>query len=194
MLVDARQRHSVELVGPTRGDNQWQVKQGLGFAARDFKVDFERQQATCPAGQVSESRTPAPTYSGKPVIKVKFRSADCRSCAVRAHCTHSLPPRRAITLRPQAEYEALRMGRAREKTADFATEYARRAGVEGTIAQAVRSHAARRTPYIGEIKTHLAHLMIAAAMNIVRLLRWLAGEPKARTRRSSFSQLYHALV
>lgn len=194
LLVDARQRHGVELVGPTRGDNQWQVKQGMGFAARDFKVDFERQQATCPAGQASESWTPAFTYSGKPVIKVKFASADCRGCAVRVHCTRSSPPRRAITLRPQAEYEALRVGRAREKTADFATEYARRAGVEGTIAQAVRSHAARRTHYIGQLKTHLAHLMIATAMNVVRLLRWLADEPKARTRRSAFAQLYRALT
>ena len=31
--------------------------------------------------------------------------------------------------------------------------------------------------------------MIAAAMNVVRLLRWLAGEPKARTRRSTFAKL-----
>ena len=134
LLVDARQRHGVELVGPTRGDNHWQVKQGLGFAARDFKVDFDRQQATCPAGQVSESWTPALTHSGKPVIKVKFASAACRRCAVRAHCTDSSPPRRTISIRPQPEYEALRMGRAREKTLDFAAEYARRAGVEGAIA------------------------------------------------------------
>jgi hypothetical protein len=68
-------------------------------------------------------------------------------------------PRRTISIRPQVEHEALRMGRAREKTVDFATEYARRAGVERTIAQAVRSHAARRTPYFGRLKTHLAHLI-----------------------------------
>ena len=114
LLVDARERHGVELVGPTWGDNQWQLKQGLGFAARDFKVDFERQQVTCPAGQTSESWTPASPYSGKQVIKVKFASADCRACAVRVHCTSSSPPRRAMTLRPRAEYEALRAGRARE--------------------------------------------------------------------------------
>ena len=91
-------------------------------------------------------------------------------------------------------YEALREGRARKKTRDYAAEYARRAGVEGIITQAVRSHAARRTPYFGQLKTHLAHLMLAAAMNIVRLLRWLADEPKARTRRSAFVKLYRTVA
>ena len=88
----------------------------------------------------------------------------------------------------------MREGRTRGKTRDYAAEYARRAGVEGTIAQAVRSHAARRTSYIGQVKTHLAHLMVAAAMNIVRLLRWLADVPNARTRRSAFVKLYRAVV
>ena len=94
---------------------------------------------------------------------------------------------------PEAQHEALRVGRAREQTADFAAEYARRAGVEGTIAQGVRSSRLRRTPYFGHTKTHLAHLMTAAAMTLVRLLRWLADEPKAQTRPSAFAQL-HPLV
>ena len=89
-----------------------------------------------------------------------------------------------------AQHEALRLSRAREQTASFTAEYARRAGVEGTIAQGVRSSRLRRTPYFGRAKTHLAHLMTAAAMNLVRLLRWLAGEPKAQTRHSAFAQLH----
>ena len=60
-----------------------------------------------------------------------------------------MPPRRTISIRPQAEYEALREGRSREKTVGYAAEYTRRAGVESTIAQAVRSHVARRTRYNG---------------------------------------------
>ena len=184
LLVEARQRYGIELVGPTRSDNHWQVKEGMGFAASHFLVDFERHEATCPAGQTSSSWATESTRSGKPVIKVKFATAICRRCPVQTRCTDSTPPRRTISIRPQAEHEALRMGRAREKTADFAIEYARRAGVEGTIAQAVRSHAARRTPYFGQIKTHLAHLMIATAMNVVRLLRW----------HSAFVKLYCAVA
>ena len=80
--------------------------------------------------------------------------------------------------------------RAREQTAGFTAEYARRAGIEGTIAQGVRSSRLRRTPYFGQAKTHLAHLMTAAAMNLARLLRWLADKPKAQTRHSAFAQLH----
>ena len=39
----------------------------------------------------------------------------------------------------------------------------------------------RRSRYFGLPKTHLQHLMTAAAINVVRILRWLAGEPKATT-------------
>ena len=84
----------------------------------------------------------------------------------------------------------MRIGRAREQTAEFAAEYARRAGIEGTIAQGVRSARLRRTPYFGHAKTHLAHLITAAAMNLVRLLRWLADEPKAQTRHRAFARLH----
>ena len=108
LLVDARQRYGVDLVGPTRGDNHWQLKNGQGFAARDFGVDFERQEATCPAGQTSTCWTTALTHSGKPVIKVKFSSKVCRRCPVASQCTDSMPPRRTISIRPQTEYEASR--------------------------------------------------------------------------------------
>nr|MBA3947721.1 transposase [Herpetosiphonaceae bacterium] len=102
----------------------------------------------------------------------------------------STPPRRTISVRPQAHYEALQAGRAREQTEGFKTEYAKRAGVEGTIAQALRSCEVRRSRYIGKARTHLDHLMTGAAMNIVRLLNWLAGVPKAKTQSSPFVRLY----
>jgi len=62
--------------------------------------------------------------------------------------------------------------------------------VEGTIAQGTRSHGLRRSRYVGLAKTHLQHLLTAAAMNVVRMLRWLAGEVKAATRSSAFARLY----
>ena len=188
--LDARERCGVDLIGPARGGRQWQAQAGAGFAARDFAIDFAQQRATCPAGKASQSWTPALARGTAPVIKIKFSVADCRACPLRPQCTRSTSARRAITIRPEAQHEALRIGRAREQTAEFAVEYARRAGVEGTIAQGVRSARLRRTPYFGHAKTHLAHLMTAAAMNLVRLLRWLAGEPKAQTQHSAFAQLH----
>ena len=146
LFVDAREHYGVDLIGPTRGDRQWQAQAGAGFAARDFAIDFAQQRATCPAGKVSQSWTPALVRGTAPVIKIKFSVADCRACPLRPQCTRSTSARRAITIRPEAQHEALRVGRAREQTAEFAVEYARRAGIEGTIAQGVRSSRLRRTP------------------------------------------------
>jgi transposase len=47
----------------------------------------------------------------------------------------------------------------------------------------------RRSRSIGQEKTHLQHVVTAAAMNIIRLMRWLDGEPHAQTRRSALVQL-----
>ncbi len=40
LFVEAHERYGVDLIGPTRGDPQWQAKAGAGFAARDFAIDF----------------------------------------------------------------------------------------------------------------------------------------------------------
>jgi len=47
----------------------------------------------------------------------------------------------------------------------------------------------RRSRSIGQEKTHLQHLATAAAMNVVRIVRWLDGEPHAKMRRSPLVQL-----
>jgi transposase len=194
LFVSGRQTYGIELIGPTRGDNHWQAKAGAGFAARDFVIDWEHQTATCPQGKTSLSWTPAVDKFKNQVIKIKFGKTACQNCPVSAQCTRSTPPRRTITVRPQAQHEALLAGRQREQTEAFRAEYARRAGVEGTIAQGVRSHAMRNSRYFGLPKTHLQHLMTAAAINVVRMLRWLAGEPKATTQLSAFARLYQPVT
>lgn len=64
-----------------------------------------------------------------------------------------------------------------------------RAGVKGKIAQGVRSSRLRRTPNFGQAKSQLARLMTPAAMNLVRLLRWLANEPKTQRGHAAAAQL-----
>jgi transposase len=192
LFVDSRQDYGIELIGPTRADNHWQAKEGTGFAAEHFRIDWEQRQAICPEGRVSHSWTPAVDRFKNAVIKIKFAAPDCQACPSRQKCTRSTPPRRTITIRPQAQHEALLTGRQREQTEEYAAEYARRAGVEGTIAQGVRSCDMRRSRYIGLAKTHLQHLIMAAAMNVVRILRWLMGDLKATTPLSPFVRLCQA--
>lgn len=59
LLAEAREGYNIDLIGPTRGDNQWQLKEGAGFAARDFDIDWDRNHAVCPEGKISSSWTPA---------------------------------------------------------------------------------------------------------------------------------------
>jgi len=87
------------------------------------------------------------------------------------------------------QYEALQARRAQQETAAFAAEYARRAGIEGTISQGVRAFGLRRAKYIGAAKTHLQHILTAAAIDFVRVAAWLDDAPIAKTRRSPFVTL-----
>ena len=47
----------------------------------------------------------------------------------------------------------------------------------------------RRSHYVGLAKTHLQHVLTAAAMILSRLGCWLAGTPRERTRQSAFTRL-----
>src|ERR1700692_160239 len=119
------------------------------------------------------------------VIKIKFSTKDCQTCPSLRLCTQSLRHvRRTVTIRPKEQYDALQERRKQEATPDFKALYAIRAGVEGTISQGVRTMGLRRSRYIGQERTHLQHVATAAAINIVRLMRWLNGQPHARTRQS----------
>lgn len=66
---------------------------------------------------------------------------------------------------------------------------AKRAGVEGTIAQAVRTCEIRRTRYIGQNKLKLQALLTATSMNMLRACHWVAEEKLAATPISSFAKL-----
>ena len=48
--------------------------------------------------------------------------------------------------------------RQRQETEAFATEYARRQGIEGTLSQGVRAFGLRRARYRGRAKTHVQHI------------------------------------
>jgi hypothetical protein len=187
LLVTGQQDYGVNLVGLTRHDTAWQAHQeGNGFTAQDFKLDWEHQQATCPAGKDSQLWTPALDTHGNPMIQIKFAK---RACPVQLQCTRANPPRRTVTVRPEVQHKALQAARAREKTETFAQQYAKRAGIEGTLSNGERNFDLRRTRYIGRVKTHLQHILIAAGMNLMHAARWLVEEPLAQVRPSAFARL-----
>ncbi len=193
LLVESQRDYQIDLVGPTRKNYRWQASQQTGYDADHFLIDWEKQQATCPEGHVSSSWTPAIDNRKNEVIKIKFSTTDCQACPARSLCTQSSRHiRRTVTIRPEVQYQALRQRREQEKTKDFTDIYAKRAGIEGTISQGVRTMGLRRSRYIGQKKTHLQHVATAAALNVVRSMAWFDGLPRAQTRRSAFARLHDA--
>lgn len=187
LLVDSKREHGIELIGPVARDGSWQAVAGQGFDQSQFRVDWEAQRVTCPRGQVSRSWLLQKDSFDNDVIHVKFSSTDCQACAVQPLCTHS--SRREVALRPQEQYLALQNARARQQTAAFQKQYGTRAGIEGTISQGIWVCGMRRSRYIGRTKTHLQNVMIATALNLLRIGAWLMDVPLAKTRSSRFAVL-----
>ena len=187
-LVTSRENHALDLVGPAPLDSTWQAKNEQGFAHPCFAIDWEAQTATCPQGKVSRSWHER-VEKGKPVIQARFSTCDCAACPTRSQCTRSKNNARVLTLKPQAQYEALETARQRQKTPEFKERYKTRAGIEGTISQGVRTFELRRARYIGLAKVRLQHVATAAAINLTRAVSWLMKTPKAQTRISHFRAL-----
>jgi transposase len=187
LRVTSKRDYEIEMLGPTRLDYKWQAKAAEGFDASNFQIDWENKRATCPAGCNSLSWSPAIDNRINEVVKIKFSMKDCQPCASRAQCTRA--KRRTITVRRQDQYCALQAARKREKTSEYRAEYRRRAGIEGTLSQGIRGYGLRRCRYLGEAKTHLQHVLTAAAINFVRVYNWLTDRPRAKTRTSTFSKL-----
>lgn len=186
-LLRTQDHYGVELLGPVPQDGSWQAAAGKGFAAGDFTLDWAQQKAICPAQRQSAEWTASVDARKQPVIKVRFSPQDCRSCAHRSDCTRAA--RRSLTLRPQAQHEALQARRQQQRQSDFGARYRSRAGIEGTISQGVRAFDLRRSRYLGHAKTHLQHVATAAAINLVRVVSWLGEQRPAATRRSTFARL-----
>ena len=85
--------------------------------------------------------------------------------------------------------QALFAARQREETTEFKDTYRHLAGIEGLHSQAVRALGLRRSRYIGLGKTHLGHVALAAAVNVIQLMSWLRGEMPEQTRTSPFKRV-----
>ena len=189
LLVGSRSEHGVRLVGPVRPDVSWQAQADQGFDIPYFVIDWEAQRVTCPEGKTSVLWQPGRDRWGNEVIHTEFARRECLACRSRPLCTRARTEGREMTLRPRARHEALQAARQRQETPEWRAEYARRAGIEGTLSEGVRSFGLRRCRYIGLAKAHLQHVITAAAMNLSRLATWLAGVPHGRTRVSRFARL-----
>ena len=189
VLVDSKQRYGVTIIGPVADDPSWQARVAGGLTKAAFRVDWERKVVTCPAGKQSISWLPHTWRRGGMVHEARFARRDCTPCPLRPRCTRAKREPRIVSLQAREHFEALQGARKHQETDAFRTSYAARAGIEGTHAQAISRCGLRRSRYIGLAKTHLQHVIAAAAVNLVRAAEWFAGTPVARTRVSRFAAL-----
>jgi transposase len=189
LLVKSAQAHHTILVGPARPKAGWQNTVAGAYGYDQFTVDWNRKQVQCPQGKWSlpwhERRDP----SRDPWFAAHFRRQDCAACPTRSLCTRSPHQARFFKLLPREQHDALQQARAMHTTEAGQKRYAQRAGIEGTIAQSVRSFGARRTRYRGLPKTHLQQVITAVAINVRRIVAWFDEVPKATTRTSHFAAL-----
>jgi transposase len=185
VMVSALATWGIALIGPLLADTSAQARAGNGYARADFAIDYDARTVTCPQGRTSASWTPC-TQRGKDAIVATFSASDCGPCPARSLCTTGR--RRQLTVLPRDLAQAQAAARAAETTIPFQADYARRAGVEGTMHQAA-SHGARRARYRGLPKTRLDHVYMATALNLLRLEAFWAGSPLDRRRTSHLARL-----
>ena len=194
LLVDSQVQFGVEMIGPAMPDSSWQAKAGQGFELAVFTIDWERRQVHCPRQQTSTSWHETKDNQGNPAIQIEFRKSICLACPARQSCTKATQTGRKLRFRPQAEHEALQRLRRRESTPEFQEMYRKRAGVEGTLSQGVRSFDLRRSRYTGFAKARLQNILIAIAINLARFANWIREFPTAVTRISPFVALLPVTV
>ncbi|MCA1837128.1 MAG: transposase, partial [Actinobacteria bacterium] len=193
LLAGAREKHGIALITPMLLDHSPQARARAGYDRTAFTIDWDNQQVTCPQGQRNASWTPC-TQRGTDTVVIRFSGEVCQPCPVRAACTTATRRGRQLTIRAQKIQQALDEARAEQSTKDWQDKYKLRAGVEGTIRQAVAATGIRHARYRGLAKVHLEHVFSAVALNLIRLDAWWNGHPLDRTRTSHLARLDLALA
>jgi transposase len=196
IIVEER-RQGCEILGPVLGETSQQQQNGYGVSS--FQLDWQKRQAVCLQGRVSQKWSASHDTRGEQVVQIRFDRQDCQRCAVRTLCTRSVEGGRTLTVYPQEIHETLQERRAQQTGKAFQQEYAARSGIESCISEGVRAHGMRTSRYRGLAKMHLQMVGVAAAINLVRIHQMLsreqAGLPPRRVRRpSAFARLQQRKV
>ena len=189
LLLTAPAERGIDVIAPARPNGTAQQTRSTGYGKSAFTIDWQEHTATCPSGQTSRYWTAGLDNNGRDAIRIRFATATCAPCPVRSQCTRSTQYGRQLTVRPELQDALLERIRAEQTTETWKQRYAARAGIEGTIHQAVAVSGMRRTRFRGLAKTHLCHVLTATAINLMRLDAWWNDTPLAPTRTSRLAAL-----
>ena len=192
LITDAL-KQGIRMVTPVLLDHSAQAKAAEGFDKNAFTINWKTRQVRCPAGRTS-SHSNSVKQHGKDAIVITFSVLTCRGCPFQQQCTTSKPGRRMLTLRPEELHENLSRARAEQKSDTWKNKYALRAGVEGTISQALDITGIRQARYRSLPKVRLQHAFSATAINVIRLDAYWTDNPLRRTRTSRLERLAYQLT
>jgi len=131
--------------------------------------------------QVSTSWTLAIDGRDNAVIKIKFSRRLFNLSKLTS--VYSEQKQRTITLRPEQQYKALQSARQQAMTSDYQADYARRAGIEGTLSE--RSVLMDYTCSIHWVSQNPSTTSNHSNSNqVLRIFHWLSGVPQPRGPRS----------
>ncbi|MFI6449690.1 IS1182 family transposase [Kitasatospora sp. NPDC050543] len=191
-LVTAAAREGIAMITPLLADHSRQARAAEGFDKSAFRIDWTTRQVRCPEGRTSTGWYPVQQH-GHDAIVVEFARSHCGTCPSRDKCTTAARGNRMLTLRPRELHENVAAARAEQNTDTWQAKYALRAGVEGTINQALDITDLRRARYRGLPRTSLQHAYSATAINVIRLDAHWTDQPR-RPRTSRLTRLAHQLV
>ena len=140
-----------------------------GFRLQDFDIDIGRRWARCPAGKIAVLFNPS--SQSDVLFHVRF-GKQCLECPFMGRCTKD---KRGRHLELSVNHERLSRRRIEQAGAPFKREMYARARIESTICELARGHGLRQSRYRGRRKLQLQTSSTAAAVNLKRLARHLAG-------------------
>jgi transposase len=186
-MAEGESIYGLDLIGLTKPDGSWQARRGGRYGLSSFVIDWQKKTGHLSSGtdQLRLVSSPEPTWGTAHRSPVGHGGLPClsHSCPMRSQSQaapcYQVPPQGAIL--------ALQKARQRQTTDEFQKTYAQRAAGEGTISQGTQVYGLRRCRYRGMAKTHLQHVFVAVAINLMRLAAWFEGMPRAKTRPSRFA-------
>ena len=183
--ITASAKRDITLVAPVTVATGRNAQKGT-FTPADFTIDWTAGTATCPAGATSRSMKP----DKRGLVTFAFSRRDCRPCPIRDQCTLAkLDTPRRITIHPEPIHEARMAAHAAQDSDQWRKTYNTRAGIEGTISEAVRGPNLRYARYRGLAKTHLQNVFSAMAINIGRLGAYFDVKPTVQRRPTRVHEL-----
>lgn len=146
---------------------------------RDFDIDLEALEVTCPAGVTTSTHSWVmdPAGSGERVPRFRFAKQGCQTCELRLRCSKSTSTggARSITLsRYEKELQRRQAFNATERAPGLLRK---RSAIERLISHLVRM-GMRHARFFGMHKVQFQAYMTAAAYNLQRLFTLTATRPR----------------